>query len=265
MSKNFQFCNNCGRNGHLFHSCKKPISSLGIICFTYHNNVLKFLLICRKDTLGYVDFLRGKYPIYNKLYIKNLLDEMTIKEKNNLLTKSFNVLWNELWGGFVGNQYLSEEKISKNKFKNIKEGIILNNHNNYNLEDLISETQHDWTEPEWGFPKGRRNYLETDLNCAIREFTEETGLTSKEFTIIKNITPYEEIFMGSNFKSYKHKYYLAYIDDIDDIDLEYQKSEVSNIGWFNIDECKEKIRPYNFERLVMFDKICNVINTYNLI
>ena len=71
--------------------------------------------------------------------------------------------------------------------------------------------------------------------------------------------------MGSNFKSYKHKYYLAYIDDIDDIDLEYQKSEVSNIGWFNVDECKEKIRPYNFERLVMFDKICNVINTYNLI
>ena len=41
-------------------------------------------------------------------------------------------------GGFVGNQYLSEE-ISKNKFKNIKEGIILNNHNNYNLEDLISK------------------------------------------------------------------------------------------------------------------------------
>ena len=79
MSKNFQFCNNCGRNGHLFHSCKKPISSLGIICYTFHDNKLKFLLICRKDSLGYVDFLRGKYPIYNKLYIKNLLEEMTIK------------------------------------------------------------------------------------------------------------------------------------------------------------------------------------------
>jgi ADP-ribose pyrophosphatase YjhB (NUDIX family) len=265
MSKNFQFCNNCGRNGHLFHSCKKPISSLGIICFTFHDNKLKFLLICRKDSLGYVDFLRGKYPIYNKLYIQNLLEEMTIKEKNNLLTRNFSDLWNELWGGFIGNQYLSEEKISKNKFKNMKEGVILQNNNCYNLEDLIHQTENEWVEPEWGFPKGRRNYLESDINCAIREFTEETGLTSKEFTIIKNIIPLEEIFMGSNFKSYKHKYYLAYIKNINDITLEYQKSEVSDIGWFDVSDCKKKIRPYNFERLAMFDKICKVINTYNLI
>ena len=112
---------------------------------------------------------------------------------------------------------------------------------------------------------GRRNYLESDINCAIREFTEETGLTSNEFDIIKNIIPFEEIFMGSNFKSYKHKYYLAYIKDINYINLEYQKSEVSDIGWFDASECKNKIRPYNFERLAMFDKICKVINTYNLI
>ena len=265
MSKNFQFCNNCGRNGHLFHSCKKPISSLGIICFTYDNNELKFLLICRKDSLGYVDFLRGKYPLYNKLYISNLLEEMTIKEKNNLLDKDFTTLWNNLWGGFIGNQYISEEKISKNKFQNIKEGILLQNNISYNLENLINETQHDWIEPEWGFPKGRRNYLESDINCAIREFTEETGLPSKSINIIKNITPYEEIFMGSNFKSYKHKYYLAYLKNINDIDLSYQKSEVSQIGWCSIDECKKKIRPYNLERLALFDKICHVIKTYNLI
>ena len=86
MSKNFQFCNNCGRNGHLFHSCKKPISSLGIICFTFHDNKLKFLLICRKDTLGYVDFIRGKYPLYNKDYIQNIIDEMTLYEKKKILT-----------------------------------------------------------------------------------------------------------------------------------------------------------------------------------
>ena len=27
------FCNNCGKQGHLYHRCKKPISSLGIIAF----------------------------------------------------------------------------------------------------------------------------------------------------------------------------------------------------------------------------------------
>ena len=36
MKKNIQsntFCTNCGKNGHLYHSCKKPITSSGIICF----------------------------------------------------------------------------------------------------------------------------------------------------------------------------------------------------------------------------------------
>ena len=31
--KSYQFCNNCGKNGHLYHCCKKPITSSGIIGF----------------------------------------------------------------------------------------------------------------------------------------------------------------------------------------------------------------------------------------
>ena len=38
-------------------------------------------MICRKDTLGYVDFLRGKYPIYNYNFIKNLIHENDYKRK----------------------------------------------------------------------------------------------------------------------------------------------------------------------------------------
>ena len=42
---------------------------------------------------------------------------MTVNEKEKLISNEFNTLWKDLWGGFVGNQYISEEKISKNKFK----------------------------------------------------------------------------------------------------------------------------------------------------
>ena len=38
-------------------------------------------MIKRKDTLGYVDFLRGRYSLYNKLYLMNIINEMTIQEK----------------------------------------------------------------------------------------------------------------------------------------------------------------------------------------
>ena len=31
MMKEYNFCNNCGKHGHLFHQCKVPITSIGII------------------------------------------------------------------------------------------------------------------------------------------------------------------------------------------------------------------------------------------
>ena len=83
--KTYQFCNNCGKTGHLYHTCKKPITSSGVICVHKESHLNKYLIICRKDTLGYVDFVRGKYPIYNKTYIQNLFNEMTIQEKHFLL------------------------------------------------------------------------------------------------------------------------------------------------------------------------------------
>ena len=45
--------------------------------------------------------------------------------------------------------------------------------------------------------------------------------------------PLEEIFMGSNLKSYIHKYYLANINSKTYVNLNnYQKTEVSSIKWF---------------------------------
>ena len=59
MSKmNDIFCNNCGKYGHLFHQCKFPITSIGVIVFRYNNEgEIEYLMICRKDSLGYIDFL----------------------------------------------------------------------------------------------------------------------------------------------------------------------------------------------------------------
>ena len=68
-------CNNCGIYGHLFYKCKKPIMSFGII--SYRNNEItnnvEYLMIRRKDSLGYVDFIRGKYSLDNITYIINFI------------------------------------------------------------------------------------------------------------------------------------------------------------------------------------------------
>tara|TARA_B100001093_G_scaffold514632_1_gene589101 strand:+ start:1394 stop:2194 length:801 start_codon:yes stop_codon:yes gene_type:complete len=258
-----QFCNNCGKIGHSYNQCTKPITSLGMVAFNKTNYNVKYLLICRKDSLGYVEFMRGKYPLYNQDYIQNIINEMTVQEKANLLTKDFNVLWKELWGDYYGIQYKTEEKTANDKFNQIKEGIHLFNDTFFNLEQLIQNSTTNWTEPEWGFPKGRRNYNENDLQSALREFSEETGIAKNKISIIKNLIPFEEIFTGSNFKSYKHKYFLAYTNHNDL--SHYQKSEVSKSRWMTLNEATKLIRPYNLERIELIKDIDKVLNKYSLI
>ena len=262
MSKLYYFCNNCGKIGHSFHQCKLPITSIGIIVYRLNKNSVnnsdkyEFLMIRRKDSLGYVDFIRGKYPINNKLYLQNIIDEMTLDEKNNLLNKTFDVLWKNLWGDSNNIQYRSEGDVSKEKYNS----ICLNN----TLQSVIKNSKTKWTTPEWGFPKGRRNYQEKDLNCALREFEEETGYSKKSIKIIQNLLPIEEIFTGSNYKSYKHRYYISFMDSNENPSNDYQKTEVSKLEWMTLEKCLNHIRPYNLEKIEVITNINKILNEYRI-
>ena len=259
--KEYNFCNNFGKQGHLFHQCKNPITSNGLIVFNNDGNEISYLMLRRKDSLGYVDFLRGKYPLFNKRYLLNIIDEMTNEEKQNLLTKEFDELWANLWGDFIGVQYRGEEKTSREKFNSLKIGISLSN-DDYNLESLINSSANKWDSPEWGFAKGRRNFQEKDLTCALREFEEETGCNKNTIRLIQNIIPIEEIFTGSNYKSYKHKYYVAYMPKDNNTIENFQKSEVSQVKWLSYSDCLKIIRPYNLERIDVLKNIHNILMSY---
>jgi len=262
MSKSFNFCNNCGKNGHQFHSCKHPITSVGIITFRLIDNKLEYLMIKRKHSLGFVEFMRGKYPLYNYQYLLNIFNEMSNYEKEKIRSSSFDELWNYLWGENIGIQYRGEEKTSREKHDALIIGI--ESKDSYNLVSLIDDSDTSWIEPEWGFPKGRRNFQEKDLNCALREFEEETGYLKSNIKLVQNIIPYEEIFTGSNMKSYKHKYFLGYINpDIETTNI-FQETEVSEVRWLKYCDCIEKIRPYNLEKLNILDKVNKVLQEYRL-
>jgi hypothetical protein len=221
-------------------------------------------MIRRKDSFGYVDLIRGKYSPYNIDQIQNCINEMSMHEKERLMQFPFHTLWKKMWGEPTNtNQYKNEEIISVKKFETIKLGVSLNNEK-VTLENLIENSTTSWSEPEWEFPKGRRNYQEKDLDCALREFEEETGYSSKHIVIVENVLPFEEIFIGSNHKSYKHKYFLAYMNDtIDDLQ-NFQKTEVSKIEWKTIEECLKSIRPYHLEKKKIILNISNILKNYNL-
>jgi 8-oxo-dGTP pyrophosphatase MutT (NUDIX family) len=133
------------------------------------------------------------------------------------------------------------------------------------IEESCKSESDIWREPEWGFPKGRRNYQENDYECALREFQEETGYNSRLLKNIKNILPFEEIFTGSNYKSYKHTYYLTFMNYEDTLQLnKFEPTEVSKMEWKNYEDCIQCIRHYNLEKKRVLININETLKTFRL-
>lgn len=210
-------------------------------------------MICRRHTFGYVEFIQANYQIENRDYIKQLLTEMTVDERRKIQTMTFKELWLDLWQ-------------QKNAFYNHKFNIA-----HYTFKRLINSNmckvlfktlpKSEWTEPEWGFPKGKRNISESTMECAIREMEEETGLVYNQGYKIpitdKHRTPHiptqiAEIFQSTDKKIYKHIYYLyehcGCVDYVLNDKNQMQTREVSNIAWFTYDECLSHIRSYNIAK-----------------
>ena len=263
MNKPTTLCNNCGKSGHQYHQCKLPITSYGVILFRSSNEGLQFLMIRRKDSFGYIDFIRGKYSPYNIEHLQIMINEMSLDEKKRILNNTFNQLWQNMWCDSSSSYYKSEDLSSAKKYESIKNGLLINNEQ-VCLKDIIDNSNTSWSETEWEFPKGRRNYQEKDLDCALREFEEETGISKTTIQIVENVLPFEEIFIGTNHKSYKHKYFLAYMSENIDSLNNFQVSEVSKLEWKSIDECLESIRPYNLEKKQLITNIYKVLQEYRL-
>ena len=261
--KKNNFCNNCGKIGHLFHQCRTPIISNGIIIFRKNNNNIEILLVKRKDSLGFVDFIRGKYMLEDLEYIINLFNKMTNDEREWIKRYNIDYLWNYLWGNNIINQYKNEERLSKEKFDTLKSGYFIDKQY-INIDYILSKCTENYIETEWGFPKGRRNYQENDIQCALREFEEETGYSHKSITIINNILPFEEIFTGSNNKSYKHKYFLAFMENNVEPKKPFQINEISKIEWCNLYKLNDKLRYYAYEKKNIINNLINLMTKYNI-
>ena len=109
-SENKYFCNNCNRNNHVYNNCRAPITSIGVIAFRCGESGPEYLMIRRRDSFGFVDFIRGKYSLHDEAYIQRIIDEMTVHEKANLMRLTFDQLWKLLWGDYTrGSQYKNEE------------------------------------------------------------------------------------------------------------------------------------------------------------
>ncbi len=253
------YCGNCGKVGHTYKKCVDAIISLGIILYNtiQINNYyeIKFLLIQRRDSIGFIELLRGKYQETDDIYLSKIIDIMTIDERNRVMNSDFNDLLDKFIINKNSRQYKYEYIEAKDKFNRLKDSG--------KLKKLIDNSLTHWIEPEWGFPKGRRHLKESDFDCACREFEEETGYNEEDYMIIHNVKLLEESFLGTNKIRYKHNYFLAKscsqrIPEINK-NNKTQIAEIGNIGWFSFQEALRKIRTYHKEKINILKKAYSII------
>ena len=300
------YCCNCGKQGHIYKKCKEPITSFGVIAFKFaegfenaliklwksnkskdlENTVvldaieknIQFLLIRRKDTLGYVEFVRGRYNINRLGMLRKTFDIMTISELIKIKENDFDYLWNDLWlidKGFKrdSNLYAKEYDTSRKRFETLKKGILNADGVFISLDILLKNSGCKYTEQEWGLPKGRKNIKENYKQCAIREFEEETGVENYDYELINSPRklgkyPLEELFIGTNDLRYKHIYYIAQCKSECNLTLDEdnisQVIEISDIRWFNYKEALNILRSYNIAKKNIIKHSLKVIKQYLL-
>ena len=230
-------CNNCGKQGHLFYQCQLPMTSYGLMVFRDN----RYLMIRRKHSFGFIDFVRGKYNPRDVDQVQRIINEMSLSEKQQLVEGTFDTLWTSLWGHADNPHYKQEEGMSRKKMQQVCDVQP--------LAHWVSHSTTAWEETEWEFPKGRRNPNETDLSCAVREFEEETGLSRSHLHFVTNVAPLEEKFTGTNCKEYCNKYFVACMEVCEDEDMTaFQPNEVSQMAWKTWEECMHCIREYHHEK-----------------
>lgn len=256
-------CLNCSKFGHLYKDCQYPLASYGVLLFRYNqsNEEIEYMMIRRRHSFGYVEFVRSCYDVNDICYVKQLLSEMTKHEREKIKTYTFKELWLDLWQqrhACYNQEYTAaynvyNRTIDSHAFKSLK------------LPESI------WEEPEWGFPKGKRNVGENTIQCAVREMKEETGLVYNvgyKAPLQNNILPLHisEKFQGTDGRIYKHMYYIY--DHVDGIPFRLntqnrmQMREVSAIRWMTFSQCLTHIRHYNIAKKKMLSDIHTKIKLY---
>jgi 8-oxo-dGTP pyrophosphatase MutT (NUDIX family) len=280
VNKTPVLCTNCGFVGHIYKQCVAPVTSHGVIVFRVKPNEkgswnssrvltesetaitglensgpVEFLLIQRRDSLGFVEVMRGKYKLNEYEYIVRQLSGLTKRERERILSLPFQQLWDELWGLDHSNfQYKAEKENSKIKFETLISKGLTNPVTNKqeSIKEILDALGPGWETPEWGFPKGRRDPYETERTTCLREMEEETGIRPEDVTVVENLEPLQETFFGTNNIHYCHKYRIVFISDKIKVEYdptnEHMRREIGDLGWFSFEDAIERIRKENVEK-----------------
>lgn len=221
--------------------------------YVKYKDKIMFMMVSRKFSLGFVDFVRGKYNVYDTDGIKHLFEQMYPHEIAYIRNYSYDDLLymflnikNQTKEEFISKIYEGYHSGDYCDAKVKHELLATSPDVPLSLHFYVRYTKPHWHTPEWGFPKGKRNLkFETDINCACREFEEETGYGQIDYHILDKVEPFKEYLIGTNGHKYRHIYYVSVDNTSGSIKSDFDTFEIGEIKWFTFAEAIRAIRPYH--------------------
>jgi len=202
--------------------------SYGIACVSVENEY-KMLMVRRRNTYEFIEFVFGKYPADDNRLIR-MFSKMTIDEKLDIMSHNFNQMW---WRIFLDEPRKPMYFTSKSKF----ETTFLCD-DGARLDRLLRAA--GYSTRIWEIPKGHGKKGESEIDIAVREFTEETRLPSNFYHIYPEATR-SYSFIDSNI-TYVNKYFIAASPREFNLKIDMknhdQIHEICEIKWMTIEEIK---------------------------
>ena len=211
-------------------------------------NDVEVLMVRRKDSMSFTEFVRGKYDPARTDYVRTLIENMTKAEIVRLLNEPFDQIWAKMWTDRRDHELV----ISRERFEIVKH--------------LLTAASSTYDEAEWGFPKGRRMRCESDTLCAEREFYEETNILRRSYLVVNGVQ-LEETFLGTNNIPYQHRYFIGLLSEPFDIHQKFtdmQRREISAIGWKTLSECMDLTRPHYVQRSSILEQLVRIVQVFEV-
>lgn len=227
----------------MFNKVKK---SHGIACCRWNINKQQYewLMVKKKYTYYFVHFMFGYYNINYENQIKYVLNRISTQEKYLILSRDFGKMWYHVWGVDPERTPIEPKNLKLyTKYKK-KFNDQIPSWRFPDLERLIYRSTN--ADLLWELPKGRREPGEQPLNCAIREFEEETGITYDQYRVLFSMGCKSYHVIDLNVK-YVFRYYVAVFSrgSIKDLTIQPRKqpinycSEICDIKWMSLDQIKD--------------------------
>lgn len=231
---------------------------------TEKNNVIEIVLVKKRYTYYFFSFVMGHFNKKDTKYIKYLFNNMTFAEKIDIISMQYSQMWYRIWlnnpekcyniidvyrthkfsTNPIENRYTNMEiyKLYSDCKAKFEKAFLMDIDKGKRLRTLIQNSSD--AEILWEIPKGGKKVGftdETNIDCAIREFSEETSIRSDKYKIIYDIDPIVISHIDNDI-IYKTYYYIAklknnnnFIPYIDFRNFD-QITEIEQIKWVSLAE-----------------------------